>query len=83
MMFQLKLDTGCDHVLLTLDQLKLDTGSYAELGRKEASKAASGSVRKPLRPTAYAPYAPNQTEDTKFSSKDRRKETEHLPKTTD
>jgi len=81
-MFQLKLDAVCDHVLLTPDQRKLDTGSYAELGRKEAPTAAPGSVRKPLRPTAYAPCAPNQTEDTKFSSTDGRKETEHLLQTT-
>jgi hypothetical protein len=81
MMFQLKLDTGCDPVLLTPDRRKLDTGSYAALGRNETPVAAPGSVRKPLRPTAYAPCAPNQTRDRTLTSKEERKETEHFHQT--
>jgi hypothetical protein len=81
MMFQLKLDTCCDPVLLTSDQRKLDTGSYAAPGRKEAPTAAPVSVRKPLRPTAYAPCAPKQTRNRMLSSIEERKETEHFLET--
>ena len=58
-------------------------GSYAALGRNEAPKAAPGSVRKPLRPTAYAPCAPNQKRDRMLSSIEERKETEHFLQTPD